>query len=283
VGFVLVAELTFFADESGIHDPRGEQPGSEVASIAGYIARKREWAIFERRWNTALRKFKIPAFRMSEFNRREQKPDSPYFGWSNEKKKNFLRLLIKIASRIPLAGYGSMVQTKAWDSILDEHTKVGIPTKGAHGAEELYNPYMACFQNFFAKFPGFLDRAVNPLLSRHSPVADVAFVFHRHQDFGPAAQIGYKLSRKILNDDRLGTFTFASSEKCPPLQAADLLAFYSRRRFTRFLDGKNPDEFELRLLEPDPQNSDRVYLVYLSPENLRDLQEHSEKVRAQQK
>jgi len=51
---ILVLELTFYGDESGVHDPHGEEPGSEVAAIGGYIATKRQWEKFERRWNTAL-------------------------------------------------------------------------------------------------------------------------------------------------------------------------------------------------------------------------------------
>lgn len=280
---ILVLELTFYGDESGIHDPHGNQPGSEVASIAGYIGTKEQWKTFDRRWNTALRKYKVPAFHMSEFNKKgeEQKPDSPYWGWSKAKKKSFLRVLINIASKIPLAGYGSMLQTKAWDSILDNYAKVGIPKKNKRGQiVEEYNPYITIFANFFAKFPTFLDKAVNPLLNRHTPVGEVAFVFHQHKVFGPAAVVGYGLTQEVLRDNRLGTIAFAATDKYPPLQAADLLAFYSRRRFTRFLANIPADEFELKLLDPDPDNPDKVYLIELSPELLRDLQKNSEKARA---
>jgi hypothetical protein len=280
--FILVLQVTFYADESGIHDPHGIQPGSEVASIAGYIATKAQWRVFERRWRTALREYNVPVFHMSEYNRKqeEQKPNSPYLGWSDAKRKRFLRRLIKIASKVPLAAFGSMVQTKEWDSILDDQTKVGMPVKKKRGREmEVFNPYVTCFQNFFAKFPRFLDKAVNPLVNRHTPVSDVAFVFHRHEVFGPAAEKGYEICCEILKDDRLGSITFAPVEKYLPLQAADLIAFYSRRRFARYLEHIPADEFELKLLDPDPKNPDKVYLIELSPENMQDLQEQNERVR----
>jgi hypothetical protein len=169
-GLVFVAEVTFYADESGIHDPHGNQPGWEVASIAGYIATKAQWLKFDRRWNTALKKYHLPVFRMSEFNQEEkyQKPDSPYKGWSEAKRKRFIRLLIGIASKIPLAGYSSMVETKAWDSILDDYTKVGVPHGKTRRQELIYNPYISCFQNFFAKFPQFLDSRKSAAQQAHA-------------------------------------------------------------------------------------------------------------------
>jgi len=276
-GFVCVLDLTFYADESGIHDPHGEEPGSEVAAVAGYIATKSQWKKFERRWNTALKKYKVPEFHMSEYNRRKQKPLSPYIGWSNEKKKRFLRLLIKIARDNTLYGYSSMVETRAWDTILDSETKLGMP-KGKKGKvlEELvYNPYIVCFQNFFAKFPKFLSEVVDPVVSKRTPVGRVSFVFHQHEVFGPAAQIGYNIIHRDLDyGRRLGALKFGSSEDYSPLQAADLFAFYCRKRFTRYLNNVPPDEFELALLHPDT-----CYLIYLSPENLKDLRERNERLR----
>ena len=42
-----------------------------------------------------------------------------------------------------------------------------------------------------------------------------------------------------------------------------------------------PDEFEQALLDPDPDNPDRVYLLELNDENLAGLQENSLKLRSQ--
>jgi Protein of unknown function (DUF3800) len=262
-----VLDVTFYGDESGIHDPHGNESGSEVAAIGGYLATKRQWKKFEKRWSSALREYEVPEFHMSEYNR--QKPDqkSPYLGWSGTKKKRFLRLLIKIARDNTTAAYASMVQTKAWDTILDNDTKLGFPQN---------NPWHTCFQNFFAKFPYFLKEMVDPLISRYTPPEKVAFVFHQHEIFGPAAQIGYGIVKKVLKDaDRFGGICFESTEDYPPLQAADLLAFYARRRFTRYLKNVAPDEFELALLGDDK----KVWLLELSPENLEDLRQKNEQAR----
>ncbi len=255
-------EVTFYADESGTHDPHGEQVGAEVAAIAGYIATKKQWETFKRRWNTALTKYKIPEFHMSEFNR--HKP--PYDSWTNAKRKRFLRALIRIARDNKLYGYASMVETKAWDTILDDETK-GFP--------EFYNPYHTCLQNLFAKFPKFLKEEFDPHVSKGKPVEKIAFVFHRHQELGPAAAAGFEICKDVLDsDDRFSSITFGSSKDCVPLQVADLLAFYARRIFTRDLKGIPRDEFELALLERD-----NLHLIFLSPENLKDLRQKNEKVR----
>jgi len=257
-----VLDVTFYGDESGIHDPHGNQPGSEVAAIAGYIATKRQWSTFERRWNTALRKFRVSKFRMSEFYR----ADPPYDKWSAAKKRRFLLTLIRIACDNTIAGYASMVRTKEWDTILDDETKLGFPQN---------NPWHTCFQNFFAKFLHFLKEMVDPVISKRIPPEKIVFVFHQHKVFGPAAEIGYTIILKALDHGgRLGTISFGSSEDYLPLQAADLFAFYCRRRFTRFLKNVPEDEFELALLNPD-----KVYLLELSPDNLKDLREKNEQAR----
>ena len=205
---------------------------------------------------------------MSEFNRREPKPFSPYVGWSDNKRKRFLRLLIKIARDNTLYGYASMVETKVWDTILDDATKLPPPhTKS--------NPYHTCFMNFFAKFLKILKKEIDPLISKRPSAEKIAFVFHNHQVFGPAAKIGYGIIQKVLDHDgRLGTISFGSTEDYLPLQAADLFAFYCRKRFTRYLNNKAADEFEQALLKHE-----KVYLLYLSSENLQDLREKNEKVR----
>jgi len=105
-----------------------------------------------------------------------------------------------------------MVETKAWDSILDDQTKIGIPVPYRPNGKVVHNPYIERFSNFFVKFPQFFDKAVNPLLSRHDPVSNVAFVFDQHKRFGPAALVGYNISKDV---------------------------------------------------EPDPNNLDKVYLIYM--------------------
>ncbi len=253
--------VTFYADESGIHDPHGEQPGSEVAAIGGYIATKEQWERFERRWKTALRKYKVRQlqFHMSEFYLKE--PPPPYDKWTATKKKTFLRTMMRIAHDNTLFGYASMVETKAWDAILDDAAKTAP------------NPYFLCFQNFFAKFQNFLKEDFDPHVSKGKPIEDIAFVFHQHQEFGAAAEAGFAISKRISDpDDRLSSITFGSSKEYVPLQAADLFAFFARRRFTRHLKRIPQDEFESQLLAHE-----NVRLIFLSPDNLRDLQQNRAK------
>jgi hypothetical protein len=268
---IFMLDVTFYGDESGIHDPHGKEPGSEVAAIGGYIATKRQWKRFEQRWKTALREYKVPEFHMSQYNRQRPKPESPYFGWSQTKKKTFLRLLIKIARDNTTAAYASTVQTQAWDKILDDETKLGSPQDDSQK-----NPWHTCFQNFFAQFPYFLKKMVDPLLSKHTPPEKIAFIFDHHETFGPAAQIGYGVVKKVLPDGgRFGGISFLAAKECPPIQAADLFTFYVRRRFTRSLKNIAIDEFEEAILG----NDENVWLVELTPEKLKELRENNERVR----
>jgi len=263
---ILVLDLTFYADESGIHDHHGGEKGSEVASIGGYIATKKQWARFEKRWNLTRAKFGIAdvPFRMSTFYRNEP----PYDTWSAKKRRRFLLDLIAVAHDNTTAAYASMVQTRAWDTILEDSMKLGFPKP------DQYNPWHLCYLQFYRTLPRFLREKVDPLFDAQSTTEKIAFVFHQHDVFGLAAQIGFNVVKKFDSfGDRLGSITFDSNANYIPLQAADLLAFYSRRRFTRHLKGREPDEFELALLD-----NDQTYLMEYSPEQLKEMREHYLKV-----
>ena len=216
---------------------------------------------------------------MSEFYRSKQPLGSPYIGWSPAKKQRFLLSLIKIARDNTLYGYASMVETKLWDSVLDDATKLGVPrlrkTDGKWIETPQYNPYHTCAQNFFARFPVFMNETVDPLLPASARGQKVAFVFHQHEVFGIALQLGYQAIQGVADmGDRLDRLTFGASEDYEALQAADLFVFYCRRRFTRYLEGKPEDKFESALLDPN-----RVYLLDLPARTLKALKENNARLR----
>ena len=279
---IFVIDLRFYADESGIHDQHGDEPGSQTVSVAGCIGTKEEWETWERRWNTALKKFRIREFHTSEFFLKHPPPDWPYSGWSENKRRRFLLLLIKIIRGRSLCIYASMVETKAWDSILDPGTKLGIRTGRGGRAKTVYNPYLICFNKFFAKFPAYFEEVIRPRFGTRGPIEPVAFVFHHHQTYSSWALKGYNATQghpRIDPRNVVGTLVFGPTRCYPPIQAADLVAYYSRRNFWHHLNGTRADEFESALLDVDREDPDEVYLTYLSRENLLDLQRNSERLR----
>jgi hypothetical protein len=235
--------LTVYADESGIHDKSGLSAGSEVTAIAGYVATKQNWDLVTRRWNTALRKYQVEAFHMSDYWR--EKP--PYDKWSKAKQKRFLTNLIKVARDNTWFAIGAMVPTKDWNEALPEDIKGG----GLGGKLTFDHPYHFCFQMFFARFMELLTIEIDKRFANRKIKETVAFVFEQQKQFEDIASAGFDIIKTVVDpDDRMASLTFGSKENHIPLQAADLMAFYARRILTHQLQGKAwRDPFELLLEE----------------------------------
>jgi hypothetical protein len=258
--------LTVYADESGTHDEFGEQSGSEVTAIAGYIGTQRDWETVTRRWNTALKKFGVEVFHMSEYWRKEP----PYDTWPNGKRKRFLSTLISIARDNTLFTVGGMVATKDWVNHLPEGLK-----DGKRGGRNFRHPYHFCFQMFLVRFMEYLKSDIDKRFQRsEGKEEEVAFVFDHQQEFEKIAQKTFQIVKgEIDPENRFTQITFASGEGRIPLQAADLLVFYARRMLTHQNQGKIcRDPFEKMLM-----GRGNVHLHYYSR---REMSEFSIKVNA---
>jgi len=243
--YIFVLGLTVYADESGTHDKHGLARGAEVTAVAGYLADKQSWKILSRRWRTALDKYDVDIFHMSDYW--WGKP--PYDKWSSEKQKRFLKTLITIARDNTWFAIGGMVPTKEYDQLLPEDVK-----GGGLGSLSFDHPYHFCFMMLFANFLDYLKRDIDNRFSRKPGFEEkVAFVFDQQEEFEDLAKRGFNIIKKIADPkNRLGSLTFAPSEDYEPLQAADLLAFYARRILTHQLEGKAwRDPFELMMVERD--------------------------------
>lgn len=252
-----VLGLTVYADESGIHDKRGLSRGSEVTAVAGYIATKRNWEIVIRRWNTALKKYGVGVFHMSDYWRKRP----PYDKWSEARQKRFLSTLIRIARDNTWFAIGGMVSTKDWDEALPESIKGG----GLGGKLSFDHPYHFCFQMFFARFMDLLTGEIDKRFARQKFREKVAFVFDQQRQFEGIATAGFHILKDALDpENRLASLTFGSKEDYIPLQAADLLAFYARRILTHQMQGKAwRDTFERQM-----EKRHNLMLYYFTREQL---------------
>lgn len=261
--------LTVYADESGTHDEFGDQPGSEVTAIAGFIGTQRGWETVTQRWNTALRKFGVEMFYLSEYKRQEP----PYNTWSNAKRERFLSTLIRIARDNTLFAVGGMVATKDWVNHLPEGLKDG--KRRRRRTLNFRHPYHFCFQMFFVRLMEHLKSDVDKRFHRSKGREEgVAFVFDRQKEFEKIAQENFQIVKgEIDPDDRFIRIIFASGKKPIPLQAADLLVFYARSMLTHQNQDKIcRDPFEKMLMARG-----NVHLYHFSR---RDMIEFSNNVNA---
>lgn len=242
--FIIVLGLTIYADESGTHDEHGVRPGSEVTVVGGYIATKKNWEIFTRRWNTACRAYGLErGFHMSSYWRKEK----PYGDWSDAKRKRCLKTFIRIARDNTWFAIAGMVTTKDFDELMGAAAR----GTGYFGSLNFSHPYHFCFQMLFVRFRDYLTNEIDERFPRKDGQKEtVAFVFDRQQQFQKLADAGFPIIKDLIDpDDRFTSITFGSKEKYIPLQAADLLAFYARRMLTHQNQGKAwQDPFE-RMME----------------------------------
>ena len=252
--------LEAYVDESGTHDPKGSQPGSEVAAVVGYVSWKDDWKTFCEQRADVLKHYHVSVFHMAEFNKNEingrKDPKWPYRGWSNEKKDRFIRELASVAVQNALFGAGGLVSVRDYDRIIPDKLKA-----------EAVHPYHFCFQLFF-------DTVLETLRNRFDvpfpPEVKVRFYFDRQQQFKEKATQLFNQVRSLRDpENRMATIQFVSKEKHIPIQAADLLAFRMRKVLTRKLKGKRP----INTGSWDEELAARGNLVmsYYDAENLRTL------------
>ncbi len=216
--------IVCYADESGTHDSSGASQGAEAALIAGYVAWQSQWDTFTRLWQDTLATYGVPVFHYVEFAHQAyySKDSSPYFGWSDAKREEFLLRLAAIARDNTVLGVAGVVDVKAYNRLYP------VPMKR--------HPWT------FAQLAFFEGIKVNALSRFGSPFPSderIAFVFDRQDEFRKDAVMGHAAAcLDARGRDTFGSFEFADKSDRIPLQAADLLAARVRRSFTRvFING----------------------------------------------
>lgn len=205
-------------DESGTHDATCEEAGSAVPVLGGYVASEEEWATFSRAWRAVLDddEYKVDYFHSYKFNDRKGRksnPESPYYGWSDEKAADFEFKLAEIAGRqIPLVGQYDL---KAHNQKIKS---------------DMVYPYAYPMDVFF--------RDMVKRIESHYPALQekINFVMDQNSDkkWRDELQETARCYREEGNYWWIGKIIFADKKEVLPLQAADMIAFRARRIADRF-------------------------------------------------
>lgn len=205
-------KIVVYADESGTHDPTGQQKGSEVPVISGYMDYLENWTTFCNEWEAVLDRYKVPYFHFRDFDDRDDRKTntkSPYYLWNDDKAEAFKYELAEIAGRhIPIGGMYN----------LREHKKL-------YKEDKTYS-YTYVFFTFF--------RDLIEAVSTHYPhlTEKISFFFDQKKDDEKWVSALHKMAAEYRKKDgRIGELAFADKRDYPhwPLQAADMIAFRSRR------------------------------------------------------
>lgn len=201
--------LKIYADESGTNDVDGQEPGSSVPILCGFIQTPDYWKGFCSQWKKILNDHRAPYFHFREFANKHlySKSSSPYYGWSYKKRDGFLYELALLASdsAIPMGGFFSAKRNRELN--LEK------------------NPFEVTIIKFFESLLTELDI--------HFPnyQGKVLLVLDSCEDEKWLAAINSIYASFAAKDERFGGLTFEDDKdpKHLPLQAADLYSYVSRQ------------------------------------------------------
>jgi hypothetical protein len=210
-GYVLTAHL--FLDDSG----KEGQATTPIVCLAGYLAHDDVIASLNEKWIQLLIKYGIPEIHMKSLV-----PMTGIYkdvGWSDEQRDAVVAEFIEVINSTNMVGVGIAVNTAAWRKYKGKYPKINVGN----------------IQQFC------LNRAVSRVIARlHEVGVDdhLSLVFDTDPEFGVAR---FNTFCALMRYDtranrRLMAITFGHPMFFPGLQAADLLAWETRKELAR--DGR---------------------------------------------
>jgi len=210
-----------FLDDSG---KEGDSSNPFVC-MAGYLAEEPFWDIFQRAWAQRLLKYNI-----SQVHMRDLIPlqgEYKELGWDYAKRDGVLREFIGLIKGSNLVGLGVGVDANAWRKIPKEITK------------EYGNTQEFCFARILRMLVDRLKKSV--------PGERVNIMFDCDPEFCPSRfrrWLDIK-ARDPVARLYLTSITFGDPSVFRPLQAADLLAWETRKELVQKAGGfDSTDRFE---------------------------------------
>jgi len=250
--------LGAYFDESGTH------PNPVIFSFAGYFFTVNRLRHFEREWMRVLCDFRIQAFHASPMEAREQGSEFEY--WSNDQCDDLVSQLVAVINRPVLLGVSAVADAAAYqqDFTTKIPSKETVRASGESGWTKSYrhaygdNPYVICMLNCLRVVSDFHAQK-----SRcHEPIA---CIFDERNWKGVITEIYDGAKTDTAWGARLGPLAFASDEVAIPLQAADLLAYMTRRHMVAMMAVVSSAEGQ-RLIQNGHSVADAAVLLETPPD-----------------
>jgi hypothetical protein len=211
--------LEGFFDDSGVES----DANAPYVCMAGYVADISYWVPFVMQWQDLLQKHDMKTLHMREFI--HLRGDIKDRGWDTQKRDAVLAELIHAIKKSRLVGIGVGIDGVTWKS------EIARLKKAAGGKGWWPSPQEMCFFRIMKLF--------NLRMERDGQNDAVSVVFDSDPQFSPGR---LKLFAKIKERDagarrRFVAITFGDPWAYIPLQAADLLAWETRKALVQKLGG----------------------------------------------
>jgi hypothetical protein len=246
--FVGIVNIEVYADETGPNSEAGVIKGKlEWAGVGGCMATVDQWAEFNVKWRKVLDDAGVPFFHFSEFADKQnssEKKDWPYFGWSEEKRSDFLFKLATIVHGHTISSVAALVHVPSYYSELPEWYRNHIKL-----------PQALCLKCFFTSIWGDVqEHSFKSFQEKPQEFFPAAFYFD-HVDkksnpdwyyminalFEAQKQTAIKGYEGTPYGKLVGQVTVAEKDNAAPsslpLEAADLVTYRMRQVQERFKEG----------------------------------------------
>lgn len=188
-------------------DESGHTSDSKVLTVGAVIAKIEQWENFTEKWERRLRRAKVPALHMTDFERRIE----PFAGWDQHKRASFITDVAAILKNNIELGVCHSVTLDDWNAVMPAIFPAEADFVRRRG------PYVLLFQSCIEDIIKYV---------RVPAGLTIACVFDNSSFIrGAIADHYVSIRRDQQLEQVLGDLTFMDTSKTPPLQAADILAY----------------------------------------------------------
>jgi hypothetical protein len=199
--------------------------------IAGLLAKRENWRLFNEDWDSFLTVEKVPnPFHMTDFLHHSERFSDSRWKDRNERKRILLHLLA-IIERAEVVPIGASVVLKDFNGLTEEQKKL------------CGNPYFLAFQavtsnmGFAAAIIDLDEKKAVALRAMqenrelednefNSKLADISMVYAKLRGFtGPAEELWKAIKRVNMFGAWMSSYAPGEPKDHPPLQAADIWAY----------------------------------------------------------
>ncbi|HXG66476.1 MAG TPA: DUF3800 domain-containing protein [Blastocatellia bacterium] len=216
-----IMPLTAYFDETG----HSRDPQVNFVGMAGLAASAEKWEAFENEWAELLEEYGVPSLHMKEFAHGR----GAFEGWAEVRRRRFLGQAIEIILNTGGMPVGAIVDLRAYRQL------------DARVQEHLRDPYYMCLN--VCVHGALVYGLFNPLAEQPFSYSGekINIVFDQNHEFaGLVPSFMSVLEKRPLYNGQVGGYTFSSSMKQMPLQAADFIAYEMGRTFKNLIAGRPP-------------------------------------------
>ena len=250
--FVIV---TAYMDASGTHE------GAPVSVLAGYVGRKNQWRVFDRRWKKEFKKRGVDYYHTKELRDRH----GQYAGWEDDKAQAHINKLAMITHDETLFGFTVSIRQDEYNK---HYRNAERPNRIQHDSM-----YGLCYRVFLDFIPQYVlnARIEKPELyvvqeAGDAGIGDCARITEEFRKYGPSDTRGLiKVRSEGAKKDYYG------------LQAADLLASGTYQHENEDSIGglrPIPREYNLASRFDTLEGESRIVRLTVTPDVLNELRAH---------